>query len=472
MADVIRVDARPGGPQKPGAGQGSAGPANAVPGADGARMAFEMLLQTEAEARRAGTVGELQFLIANDAMKLCRARQVFVAVTTGKQPRVAQVSSVGKIDPDSPRIRWIEAMLANLQADAGLAKRREFVLPAYCPTDDGEHKVYPFRFMVWVPFSWNKQPPFAGMLLAREIPWNEQDQLIASRLAETFSHAWTALTGTSGTVRRFAPGKIALGVAALIGLAGFIPVPLTVLAPTEVTSIDPQVVASPIDGVIEQVLVAPNQVVTKGQPVVRLSATTLRNELAVAERNIGVAQARLKQVTQSAVGDPSARGELAIARSELQLAEAKRDYASDMLGRTEIHAPSAGVAVFGDPRDWIGRPVSTGERVMEVANPQQLELRIDLPVADSIALKQGAKVRAFLDSSPLSPVEAKVRTVTFEAQSIENNTMAYRIYATLGDQKLTRLGTRGTAQVYGDNVPLAFYVFRRPVAAMRQWLGL
>ncbi len=471
MADVVKIETRSAegqGAPKPA----PQGPAAVSPSADGARIAFEMLLQVESDARRAATVGELQFLIANETMKLCRARQVFVS-SAEKQPRISQVSSIGKIDPDSPRIRWIEAMLGNLQADAGLSKRREFVLPAYCPPEDGEHKVYPFRFMLWVPFSWRKGAPFAGMLLAREIPWSEQDQLIAARLAETYSHAWLALTGKASVARRFKPSRVALGVVALIALAGFIPVPLTVLAPAEVTSIDPRVVASPIDGVIDEVLVAPNQVVAENQPVVRLSATTLRNELAVAERNIGVAQARLKQVTQSAVMDPKARGELAIARSELQLAEAKRDYARDMLGRTEILAPAAGVAVFSDPRDWIGRPVSTGERVMEVANPQQLELRIDVPVADSIALREGAQVRAFLDSSPLKPVDATVRSVTFEAQSVENNTMAYRIYATLSDgEKLTRLGTRGTAQVYGDNVPLAFYVFRRPVAAMRQWLGL
>lgn len=463
MVEIVKIETR--------AETAQAAPASPPPPEAG-RPGFEMLLQTESEARRAATVGELQFLIANDTMKLSRARQVFAA-TVGKNPRVEQVSSVGKVDRDSPRIRWVETLLANLAADAGLEKRREFVLPAYCPPDDGEHKVYPFRFMLWVPLKSRKGEVFAGMLLAREIPWNEQDQLISTRLAETYAHAWQALSGAASGIRRFKPSRLAIGVALALIAAGFIPVPLTVLAPTEVTAVDPRVVASPIDGVIDAILVAPNQPVKEGQPLIRLSATTLRNELAVAERNIGVAEARLKQVTQSAVMDPKMRAELAVARSELSLAEAKRDYARDMLGRTEIAAPAAGVAVFSDPRDWIGRPVSTGERVMEVANPQRLELRIDLPVADAIALRQGARVRAFLDSSPLKPIDAEVRSVSFEAQMIENNTMAYRVYATLADgEKATRLGTRGTAQVYGDKVPLAFYVFRRPVAAMRQWLGL
>ena len=39
------------------------------------------------------------------------------------------------------------------------------------------------------------------------------------------------------------------------------------------------------------------------------------------------------------------------------------------LARIDIHAAADGVAVFGDPDDWLGRPVTTGERIMLLANP-------------------------------------------------------------------------------------------------------
>jgi hypothetical protein len=35
-----------------------------------------------------------------------------------------------------------------------------------------------------------------------------------------------------------------------------------------------------------------------------------------------------------------------------------------------------------------------------------------------------------------------------------------------------RLGIRGTAQLYGDRVPMIYYILRRPVAFLRQWVGL
>ena len=48
--------------------------------------------------------------------------------------------------------------------------------------------------------------------------------------------------------------------------------------------------------------------------------------------------------------------------------------------------------MFDDPNDWIGRPVTTGERLLEIADPNQAELEIWLPVADAITLKPGAEI--------------------------------------------------------------------------------
>lgn len=437
------------------------------------RQAFDLLLKIEADARRAGTVGELAFLIANETLKLTRARQAFVFSGKGARQRVEAVSAIGKVERDAPRIRWVENLVRRLATETGLDENREFALPAYCPHGDEEHKSFPYRFLVWLPFKLRDGYVFAGMLLAREVPWNEADLVVASRLAETYAHAWTALQGTRRLKRRL-PVKPLLAATVIAAIAaGFYPVPLTVLAPAEVAPVEPHIVAAPIDGVVDSIAVDPNAPVRAGQLLLRMSDVALRNELAVAEQDVRVAEARLKQVTQGAVGDPKVRGDLAVVRTELSLATAKRDYARELLQRTEVTAPVAGVAIFTDKRDWIGRPVSTGERLMEIADPYKVQLRIDVPVADAIAVESGARVRAFLDSDPLRPVSAEVRSASYEARLIEGNVMAYRVYASVdAGQSGLRLGIRGTAQLSGDEVPLAFYLFRRPIAAIRQRLGL
>lgn len=437
------------------------------------RPALDILLKIEAEARRAATPGELAFLAANETMRLTGARQICVLRTSAGTQRVVAVSSVGQVDRNAPRIRWIESVVAALGTDAGLGAAREFTLPAYGASDEEEAGSYPFRYMLWLPFGLRGGETFAGMLLARDTPWSESERLVAARLSETYAHAWAALVGPQRLKRRvrLKPWMAAGLVAA--AAAGFYPVPLTVLAPVAVTSVAPWVVAAPLAGVVASIEVDPNQTVAEGTVLLRMADTVLRNELAVAERDVDVAEAGLKRISQAAVGDPKMRSELALARTERLLAVAKRDYARELFARSTVTAPAAGVAIFTDRRDWIGRPVSTGERIMEIADPDRLELRIDVPVADAVALKSGARVRAFLDSDPLRPVPGSVRAVSFEARKVEDNSLAYRIYAAAeGASPAMRLGVHGTAQVSGDAVPLAYSLFRRPIAAARQWLGL
>ena len=45
---------------------------------------------------------------------------------------------------------------------------------------------------------------------------------------------------------------------------------------------------------------------------------------------------------------------------------------------------------------------------MEIADPQRIELRIDLPVSDALLLKEGAEVVAFFDALSLESFAASV----------------------------------------------------------------
>ena len=144
-----------------------------------------------------------------------------------------------------------------------------------------------------------------------------------------------------------------------------------------------------------------------------------------------------------------------------------------MLQRTEIRAERDGVAFFADKKDLVGRPVTVGESLMELADPRTSEVRIDLPVGDAIVLHDGARIKVFLDSDPLRPIEARLARASYKAAPREAQQFAFRLvaYAAQAEGTAPRLGMRGTAQIYSDNVPLGFYLFRRPIAALRQWSG-
>lgn len=66
---------------------------------------------------------------------------------------------------------------------------------------------------------------------------------------------------------------------------------------------------------------------------------------------------------------------------------------------------------------------------MEIADPRQAELRIELAVGDALDFKQGAEVALFLDSDPLNRHTARLQRSVYEAQQTANGQLAYRLDA-------------------------------------------
>ena len=134
-------------------------------------------------------------------------------------------------------------------------------------------------------------------------------------------------------------------------------------------------------------------------------------------------------------------------------------------------APTAGVALFDDPSEWIGKPVNTGERIMRVAAPDDVEVEAWLSVSDAVPLPQDAAVSFYLNASPLNAVSAQVRYAAHEAVLRPDGSYAYRLRASLQGKTEHRVGLKGTAKVSGGWGPMVYWILRRPVAAVRQLIG-
>lgn len=447
---------------------------SAAPASDPATAPFVTLLRVEADARAAKTSLELGHLMANETRALLRARQVFVLNRSGSgRYRITIASSLSVVDTTSPTVKWIEARLDHVAAKE--AGPQSFVLTQHPSTGCDTQPDYPFRNAMWVPL-WSRHGIIdAGLLLVRETPWSNAEYTLALRLAVTYGHAWTLLESPRPLGRRLRVGKRSAwlsGLAALSALA--LPVPLTALAPAEVVPQGARVIAMPIEGQVQEVLVSPSQRIEKGAPLIRLLDTVWRNKLEIAEREVTVAESRVAKANQLAITDTRGRHELGIARAELALRVAERTYAREMYERLLIRAPAAGIALFSDKKDLLGRPFSVGERLMDIADPAMLELKIELAVSDSLLLGNGARVKAFMDTDPLSHIEAAITRFDYQARLNDSRIAVHRVFAdaTAGGSTRLRLGARGTAQVHGPRTSLAYLVFRRPITALRQWAGL
>lgn len=477
---------------------------------------LRLLLQIERDARRAARLSELLLVIANETRRAVGARQVFVFSDERGRQRLEAVSSLSAIERNAPLSRWIETVATRLAreprvdappvappvaapapattvADAAARTPRSSAgtppavappspiapgAPFFCDlatfaADDETFERFPFAHGLAAPIFAPSGARLGLLIAARETPFAEADRLVAQRLAETYGHAWAALGGVrrrlGARLRR--PIVWLLAAAALVAV-GAIPAPLTALATAEVVALDPAVIAAPIDGAIESVEVEPNQRVRAGDVLLRYVDTQARGALDVAEREVGVAQARLRQAQQMAFVDPQAKRELAVAQSDLRLKKAERAYAAEVFERSVVRAPLDGVAVFSDKRELIGRPVTTGQRIMEIADPERRQFRLQAPADDAAVLAEGARARIFMDSDPLRPIAAKLTHAAPMAKVSESGALVFRADAVAADGAETPpLGHRGTAQIVGEKVSLAFFLFRRPLSSLRQKIG-
>ncbi len=446
------------------------------------REKLELLLDLEGRLRELPSVEDIRFFAVNETRALLDYSQAFfMSLDTRGRVRMETASGLGTVDGNAPLVRAIERV-AERMARALAERRAEDGGPGHVRQDldamDGVHddelQAWPFRQLVWLPMRDRARRPFGGLLLARKTEWNDADAVIGERLASAVAHALMALEPPS-LLRRFVPPRWLMVAAPLVLMAlMLVPVPMTAVAPVEVVADDPFVVAAPMDGVIAEILKDPDVPVRAGETLFVFDDTRLKADAEVAARREAVALARLETVRKAAFGDPDARRRLAEAKAELALAQAEREHAERLLGLVRVRAERDGVVIYSDPSDWIRRPVKTGEKVMEIADPARVALHISLPVKDAIAVRPGSRVRVFLDADPLRALTGRVRTVAFHAEEMPGGLLAYRVTADLdGDGRArVRIGYRGSAQVFGETVPLGFYLFRRPVAAFRQYFGI
>ena len=442
---------------------------------DGAPQKLTQLLSLGRQARQAGSAAELAFLAVNDTQTLVAYRQSALWFPSGG---VRTLSGVMQMESNAPYVQFLNRLCDALQ-DKGMAALTKDDLPGEIAKEWDEWLP---PFLIWLPMT----APGAGggLIFAREMPWTELDKALLAEWGDVWKHAWafhrrpqgrTWRETLAGNMKiqsgkawwRQKPAHIALGVLLVL----LMPVRLSILAPGELVPAHPAVVRSPMDGIIEQIEVEPNQQVEAGQALFRLDATTLKSRLQVAKDTLTAAEAEYRQSLQMAIDDEKAKARLSSLKGKIDVAKSEAEFLTGRLADAQVAAPQAGTVLFDDPSEWIGKPVSTGERVMRIATPGDAEIEAWIPVGDAIPLEGGAPVQLYLNANPLSPVKAKLRYIAFGAVQRPTGGYAYRVAAALTEKTDHRVGLKGTARLSGRWVPLAYWVFRRPLAALRGTIG-
>ena len=446
----------------------------------GAQGAVSQFIELEMEMRRCVSLDDMRYLIANGTRRLIAYDQAFVLEPgLGKPWCVTTVTSVSKIDRQASAVRLIEAWACSSLRSEQLARCDHLIADlekdvAEIGTRDRASK---FQHALWMPLKARDGRTVAGFLMLRGDEWQQPHAAVAHQIGGAYSHAWSALLPSAvprfdEVKRRVSKLRLALALAAISAIAAFVPVSMSALAPSEIATSEPVLVTAPIDGVIGEILAPPGSWVEQGAPIVKFVDVKLRNDFEIALRNRNVAEAKYFKVVQSATATQKDMQDVATTRAELELADADLTYSSELLERAVIRAARAGLLVYSSKSDWLGKPVMTGERLMEIGDPSKAEVRIDLPLSDAIAVREGGSVALFLDGDPLNAIDATISRMSFRPTLTAEQQLAYRIHASFNDGQARRIGLRGIARVSGDKVTLWFYLFRRPFAALRQRVGL
>ena len=427
---------------------------------------------------RSASAAELPFLLVNESRALAEYRQAVFCL----DEKIVALSGLAQPELNAPYTQWLQRLCAHLRHshpnEPTLVTSRD--VPAELAAQWGEWLP---AFLVWVPI--NK---VGAVLFARDALWDNASIALMSEWSDSWGHAWRSSQSVQAwtfghalsnikTAWRTRPEKpwwrqprVWIVAAALTVL--LFPVRLSVLAPAELVPAHPEVIRAPLEGVIGRFHVEPNQTVAANQLLFEFEDAALKAQAQVAEQALATAEAEYRQNASLAVSDNRSKALLALLLGKIEEKRAELNYLHGQIERAKVLAPKAGVAVFDDPTEWIGRPVQIGERILRIADASDVEIEAWLPLGDALVFPANAKVQMYPSATPLHSLSGQLRYIAFEAQARPDGNYAYRLRATLDEVTAARLGEKGTARIYAGRVPLIYWVLRRPLAVTREYLGV
>jgi multidrug resistance efflux pump len=434
------------------------------------------LLEFQRKLQACKSIRELAFVSANEGFSVLRFDQaVMWQYDNRSQVMVEAVSGLAEVSHEAPYVQWLVHAAAHFtQAPgqpivvSGLAD-----LPPSLAEDGAE----------WSPdqlLHCGLQSPegasIGGLLFARDDPFSEVERAIAQWMGAAVGFALWAWRRDYRPVRRWlqrtSTRRLLLGAALIAAILSLVPVRLSALAQAEITPVKPYPITAPVEGVVDSIKVQPNQIVAADEPLVVLNDTTTRNKLAVAVKALDIAKADLQRAINKSFSDEASKGELNVLDARVREKVAEVAFLSEMLDRYSISAPQGGLAIFADAEEWRGRPVQPGERIMVIADPSMVEVTVYVPPEDAIQLEPGSEVSVFLNIDPLFPLKAKIVQTSYETITMPDNSLAYVVKAQLRAGSLPRIGLRGTAKVYAEEVSLGYYLMRKPILFVRKSFGI
>ncbi len=330
------------------------------------------------------------------------------------------------------------------------------------------------HFFLWCPFTENQLDPTGGLLFFKEDAFKDSEIKMLRWLLASYQYTWNLLIKPKTIDRWQQLKKKPYFLTLIIVLACILlfPVKLSVVGTGTVIAKDPALINAPMQGIIKSFTVTPGSYVKKNQLLLILDDTDLLSAAKVNQRDYSLTETKLRTAINEAFTDQEKRTNVPVLQAQLAIDKAKLDYTNQLLEKTRVRSPIDGIVIFDSTEDWVGQPVQTGERILSVANPNNLKLKIELPLNERIYLEVGSRGSFFMQGQ-LASIPIKITTLGYNAKLMPNKILAYEMQADIIEpDTMPQIGAQGTVKLYGQRVPFFYYLIRRPLQSIRQGLGI
>jgi RND family efflux transporter MFP subunit len=216
-----------------------------------------------------------------------------------------------------------------------------------------------------------------------------------------------------------------VGVVALVAFFAVARGEYAVTAPATLEGRIQRSVVAPFPGYIATEHAKAGEIVQEGQILARLDDQDLR-----LERLRLVTQRSQRQTEYDRALAGRQRAEAAIARSQIDQAEAQLALVEEQLARTRIVAPFAGVVVRGNLSQRVGGAVERGEELFQIAPLDAYRVILEVDEGDIADIRIGQQGTAVLASLPDAPQPYRVERITPIAEQNQGRNF-FRVEAAL-----------------------------------------
>lgn len=254
----------------------------------------------------------------------------------------------------------------------------------------------------------------------------------------------------------------------------FIPVDMSVNARAIISPKNPRLVTAPVSGVIKDVLVDPYKAVQQDQQLIVFDPREWESEERILREDLAVATAKWRTTLREAFLNSESKRHIETLAAEMSQKQADLDALLNRMDRANVKSPMNGVAIFDDKASLMGRAVNMGEKLMMVAAPNEKELTVFMDTNDMIRVDTGKDVSFKPESGFLSSFDAQLDYVSYEPSMDEDGALSYKIKAHFiqPEQVDVPIGTQGQVRLYGESTILFFHLFRKPLAFIKQGMGM